>query len=666
MKYLLLVLTSLLTGMTELMGQHAEHKDSIANQQLKEVVVIGQLSTNKAKTMRVLSSLDNYLDESVSIDMVKRGAYAWEPMLNGMTTERSVITIDGMRIYGACTDKMDPVTSYVDITNLSQAKISHGQAGAASGATIAGSIDFMRKKSGFDKEPLAGNIFTGLESSNMQKITGASIHHSANRFFSDLDFIYRDAGNYKTGGGEEVPWSQFTKYNLSATTGYKLDSSRHIETSLIFDKATNVGYPALPMDVSLAQALIASLSYYYHPVKSIISEWETKIYYNTVKHIMDDSKRPDVPIRMDMPGWTKTTGFYSKINGRFGRHSWNTGVSAHINSSLAEMTMFSDTPGEKDMFMLTWPDVNTVYGNLFVEDRLQWSAAWYSEFSGGLGFQRNTVRSEFGLSSLRIFYPAMDKGKNRFLPAWSFSINRKTISWLHTLRIGYGERAPSVSEGYGFYLFNSANRFDYIGNPFLENERSLEAGLSSNYRSSRLTVKMQANYFHILDYIIGRVDAEFAPMTIGAQGVKVYEQLSAADILSLGLEANYRLGEMFEANTGFSYKFGRSKQGDKLPMMQPFSYLLGVIFRKQTFTAEANVQGSAAYADYSPAFGETPAAAYYTVNASLGKSFSFSGQRLRLKTGVENLLDRNYTTFADWNRIPRMGRNIFVNVIYSF
>ena len=660
------MLACLLAGRAELMGQHTGHRDSIANQQLKEVVVIGQLNTNKAKTMKVLSSLDNYLDESVSIDMVKRGAYAWEPMLNGMTTERSVITIDGMRIYGACTDKMDPVTSYVDITNLSQAKISHGQAGAASGATIAGSIDLMRKKSGFDKELLKGNFFAGLESSNMQKITGASIHHSANRFFTDLDLIYRDAGNYKAGGGEEVAWSQFTKYNLSATTGYKLDSSRHIEASFIFDKATGVGYPALPMDVSLAQALIASLSYHYHPVKGIISEWETKIYYNTVKHIMDDSKRPDVPVRMDMPGWTKTTGFYSKLNGVLIGHSWNAGLTGHINNSLAEMTMFSNNPGEKDMFMLTWPDVNTAYGNLFVEDKLQWSPAWYSALSGGLGFQRNTVRSEFGLSSLRIFYPAMDKGKSRFLPALSFSINRKATSWLHTLRVGYGERASSVSEGYGFYLFNSADRFDYIGNPFLRNERSLDAGLSSNYQSSRLTVKMQANYFHILDYIIGRIDAEYAPMTIGAKGVKVYEQLPAADILSLGLETNYRLGEMFEANTRFSYKFGRSEQGDKLPMMQPFSYLLGMTCRKQAFIAEANVQGSAAYADYSTTFGETPAAAYYIINASLGESFSFSGQRLKLKAGVENLLDRNYTTFADWNRIPRMGRNIFINMIYSF
>ena len=58
-----------------------------------------------------------------------------------MASERTVITIDGMRIFGACTDKMDPVTSYVEVSNLSEATISSGQQGSCHGNTINGSID---------------------------------------------------------------------------------------------------------------------------------------------------------------------------------------------------------------------------------------------------------------------------------------------------------------------------------------------------------------------------------------------------------------------------------------------------------------------------------------------------------------------------------------------
>lgn len=651
-------------GQTHKPKEHP-HTDSVTTRQLEEVIVIGRTPSDSSRTMKMLASLDSYLDEAAGINMIKRGGYAWEPMLNGMATERSVITIDGMRIYGACTDKMDPVTSYVDITNLAQAKVNHGQSGAAQGATIAGSIDLQRKKPSFSGDPVGGSFFTGLETSNMQKIFGGSVSRSTDKFFGDISFIHRSADNYKAGGGKEVPYTQFTKYNLSSSLGYKLSEQQHIEAAVIFDKATNVGYAALPMDVSLAQAVIASVSYFVHPVNKYISNWETKIYYNSVKHIMDDSKRPDVPVRMDMPGRTKTAGFYSRLSGRQGRHNFMANLSAHYNNSYAEMTMFSNDPNTMDMFMLTWPDINTLYAGLFAEDKIRWASGWYSSVSAGLGYQRNNVGSTFGLNSLKIFYPSLGDNKSRLLPSVSITTGRETNHWKHALRIGYGERAPSVSEGYGFYLFNSFDRFDYIGNPFLNNEKSLEGGISSAYNSKRFSLKASGNYFHILDYIIGRPNSNYAPMTIGAQGVKTYEALSSAHILSVGVDAGYKILESLRLRSGFSYKYGRDHSGEKLPMMQPFQYQFSAAYQQSGFTGEAGVQGAASYSDYSIIYGEAPAPAWYIVNASAGKKFSLGRQQLQVKAGVENLLDRKYTSFADWNRIPRMGRNVFVNVVYT-
>src|SRR5690554_2281749 len=95
--------------------------DSLPNITIEEVIVISNSSNQHHKEPKALAPLDSYLEKSASVNMVKRGAYAWEPMLQGMATERSVITLDGMRIYGACTDKMDPITSYVEISNLSKA-----------------------------------------------------------------------------------------------------------------------------------------------------------------------------------------------------------------------------------------------------------------------------------------------------------------------------------------------------------------------------------------------------------------------------------------------------------------------------------------------------------------------------------------------------------------
>ena len=78
-------------------------------------------------------------------------------------------------------------------------------------------------------------------------------------------------------------------------TGYQIEQNKSIEASFIFDEANDVGYPALPMDVSLARAYICSLEYISNPEDEFYKEWKTKIYYNDVTHIMDDSQRPDVP-----------------------------------------------------------------------------------------------------------------------------------------------------------------------------------------------------------------------------------------------------------------------------------------------------------------------------------------------------------------------------------
>src|SRR5690606_17873441 len=112
---------------------------------LEEVVVIGRKKELNLKQTKPLTSIDDYLQQSSSVTTVRRGSYAWEPMINNMASERTLVTIEGMHIFGACTDKMDPITSYVEVSNLSEAQITSGQHGSGYGSTIGGAIDLKRR-----------------------------------------------------------------------------------------------------------------------------------------------------------------------------------------------------------------------------------------------------------------------------------------------------------------------------------------------------------------------------------------------------------------------------------------------------------------------------------------------------------------------------------------
>ena len=644
----------------------SQEADSLKTKELKEVLVVGTKAALHEKQTKTLATLDEFLQKSTKVDLIKRGAYAWEPIINGMATERTVVTIDGMRIFGACTDKMDPVTSYVEVSNLSEATISSGQQGSCHGNTIGGSIDLKRSQRQFTNAGWEFFVNSGYETNNRQKIIGSAINYADSLFYVDTDVMFRDAENYKAGNNKEIQFSQFRKLNLSATSGYRLASNKNIEASVIFDRATNVGYPALPMDVSLAEALITSVKFNYKPNLEQIDNWETKLYFNTITHTMDDTKRPDVPIHMDMPGWSDTYGFYSKANGKYKKHQFLANLNSFYNRTVAEMTMYPSDPNENLMFMYTWPDVRTLYAGIYLEDNFEINCHSNLKFTTNLGFHNNNVASDFGLQSLQIFYPEMEASKSRFLKSFStnYFYNKDGISY--GFGMGYGERAPSVSEGYGFYLYNSFDGFDYIGNPNLKNEKSLEGNANIGFKNSKWQTKISASYFHIYDYIIGIPDASVAPMTIGANGIKVYTALDYATILSSDFTVSYQLSDFWIWKGQFVYNLGKDNENNGLPFMSPFNYMTSLGFRPGKFSSELQLKGNATQTEYNAFYGEDKTPDYAIVNANFGYKFTFEKSKMILNTGIENIFDANYTTYTDWKNLPRMGRNIFVNLMFQF
>lgn len=640
------------------------HQDTISPKQLKEIIVIGKKTQVFEKQTKSLSTVDEYLQKSSRVGMIKRGAYAWEPIINSMPTERTLVTIDGMRIFGACTDKMDPVTSYVEVSNLSEATICSGQEGACFGTTIGGSIDLKRMKNTFRDTTWNFNLNTGFETNNAQKITGLAIDYADSLFYVATDFMFRDADNYRAGNNKEVQFSQFRKLNLSQTIGYKTSELSFLEASVIYDKATNVGYPALPMDVSLAQALITSLKYEYKPVDNLIKNWETKIYFNTITHKMDDTKRPNVAIHMDMPGWSKTYGYYSKVEAQKGNHHFLVNLNSFLNNSLAEMTMYPNNPNENPMFMLTWPDVDTFYNGIFLEDNYAFNCHSSLRVSASFGVHSNKIKSQFGLESLQIFYPEMKDTRTRFLKNVSTNYTITHGKFQYGVGAGYGERAPSVSEAYGFYLFNSFDGFDQIGNPNLKNEKALEGNAFVSFKNKKWTLKAETSYFHIIDYIISRPNSSFIPMTIGANGVKVYTTLDYATIYNVSLSNDYRINDKINWNMKFIITKGIDSDKMNLPFMSPFSYSTNVSYFDKKITADLTLLGNGIQNDFSPFYGEDKTPDFAVLNANFGYKFKWNRSKLLTKIGVENILDTNYSTYLDWNNLPQKGRNFFVNINY--
>jgi iron complex outermembrane receptor protein len=379
---------------------------------------------------------------------------------------------------------------------------------------------------------------------------------------------------------------------------------------------------------------------------------------------MDDTTRPDVIIHMDMPGWSETAGFYSQANFNKEKHHFFFKMDGYYNKSYAEMTMYPTNSNEPLMFMLTWPDVRTQNVGFYAEDHIPLKDASV-KLSARLAYHSNSVVDDFGLNSLRIFYPEMDKTNTRFLKSFSAQYHNMLNDFHFNGGISYGERAPSVSEGYGFYLFNSYDNHDYIGDPDLNTESSADANISITYKKPIFEITAAANYFHVFDYIIGVVDNSLSTMTIGAQGVKFYTNLKYAQLFNTSLSARYSISNAFKVSGQVSYHRGVDNEGENLPLISPISFRSALDFYKDQFSASLSVEGAGEQTNYNPVYGETKSAAYATLSASFGKRFFIKENDLFVKAGIQNILDTNYSTYTDWNNIPRMGRNIYATISYS-
>ena len=627
---------------------------------LDEVVIVSEAGRGRKRSVKgQVASIDEHLSELKNVSLVRRGSYAWEPVVNNMQTERLSTTIDGMKIFYACTDKMDPVTSYVESGNLQSISLNSGLDGnpQATG-NIGGSLDLKLRKAGFDNDAFHASASAGHEWNGHVQVYGADAALSSHRTYLNAGAFYRHADNYKIGGGDELPFSQFQKVNVFTNAGLRLAEKDLLEATFIFDRATDVGYPALNMDVAKAEGFISSLSYKHLFRKA---SWETKAYYNHITHEMDDTKRPDVQIHMDMPGDSWTAGVYSLLTTSLKRHDVALNYDLYYNRLFADMTMYPG--GAAPMYMVTWPDVGTLNTGVAVTDNVSIARNQSLRLSAKVAWQQQKLNNEEGYHALKVFFPGMTDAYHqttgRIAANYNFSILQ---SFNFSFGAGWGSRAPTVTEAYGYYLNNTFDQYDYIGNPSLKNESAVELnGAVKWHPTERVNVTLDGNVFLFSNYIIGQFETRLSPMTVDAEGVKVYGNISHATIANVSLSWDWQITEQLRWNKKVSYSSGRDADGDALPLISPISWQSEWIYQHQRFQAQATIKGNARQSNYGEKYGETAAKAWTIVNISAQYQFS----SFVVRAGVENVFDKQYATYADWNHIPQKGRNIYMNLTFE-
>lgn len=487
------------------MSQNDTTNNIVKNKSLEEVVIRSN-STDGLKDKYRNNTYEHMLTDKLlesmgGVTLIKRGNYAQEPTIRGLNAGQINTTIDGIQMFGACTDRMDPISSYVEPVNLESINLATGPNGDQFGSGIGGGLNFKLKKAKLgDEKVISGIIGTGFETnSNAMRFLGG-IQFSKKRFALQVNSIYRKASDYIAGDRQKINFSAYEKWNVSANAVFKINRENSIVLDYLQDDGRNIGYPALTMDVSFANAKVGALSHLLKRSGKILYALETKLYYNFIDHAMDDTKRPSelVPMHMDMPGTSQTFGFYINSSWKFGqKHFVKIKVNGFQNDLHAEMTMYPKIG--KEMFMLTIPDTRRSLIGCDLSDKWLLSKKITLEFGARADYSFSEITTELGRQTMTSFYSDVISKKHLIWNAFvqsSFKLNRSVSIHGGASR---ASRVPTLQELYGFYLFNRMDNYDYLGNPDIKPETSwnFNFGFSVNRKKVNVEAKLFSYFFPI-------------------------------------------------------------------------------------------------------------------------------------------------------------------------
>jgi len=317
-------------------------------------------------------------------------------------------------------------------------------------------------------------------------------------------------------------------------------------------------------------------------------------------------------------------------------------------------------PGELPMYMLTWPDNRKNQYGISASWLMQIDSTVKLQVTGRTDFITHNLVSQEAKDQVSIFgYPSANR--NDLLKNLSVLFSKKLSQKIKvSASIAYTERMPTASELYGFYLFNSNDGYDYIGNPKLNIEKSLQADLSAIYNWKNYRVQLSYFYSSLFDYITGTINSSFSTMTIGANGVKEFINIPDASVSGMEGSLILKPSPDIDVVSTIRYTAGKDNKGNPLPFIAPLKNTTSVRYQPKNFSVQLETEAASKQDRINIEAGEDMTTGYSLLHIRFGYNTMIFNNIIEIQGGIENIFDRKYHEHLDWGNIPRPGRNLYI------
>ena len=618
------------------------------------------------------SDLAEALSQSTpSLNMIRRSGIANDIVFRGQKRDNINVVVDGMKVCGACSNRMDPPTSHVMTQNIDSVQIVHGAFDVEDFGTLSGKIKIDTRK---PQEEFAGEVNLNVGSYDYKKAT-----FSASGGVGDVKVLFsaskEEGGQYKDGNGENfseqlahqvdgtalagmaylpnrADMDAYERKSVMAKLFWNITDDQELKLSYTANRSENILYPSTPMDANSDDSDLYNIEYSVKNLSNLSKKLEIQLYQTEVDHPMSNRNRKASIAKGVIKHALSTRMQGAKIKNSLdiGEHTVVVGLDRSLrNWDGAYFKNENPFPTAK---LHSIHDVDTKNQALFVKDTFTLGST--------------TIESGLRFDDTHINHAGAEPSNDyRGLTGNIFATIKVNKDLKYYMGLGKSTRVPDARE-----LYFMSKEGQQIGTPNLNETSNYEADIGLEKSFEQGTVKTKFFYSKLKDYIYYN-----GTKTDGNNFTNIDATIYGAE-----LSGNYLASDALVFDYGLAYTVGKKDelvqgQTDRdLVDVTPLKVTLAMNYEFDTAVAKLELVARDNWDTIDSDNGEQNIAGYTVVNFKWDKELTDS---VKLTLGMDNIFDKTYTVSNSQKDLTLVGgdksmllnepgRYLYMNAKYTF
>jgi len=223
------------------------------------------------------------LDSGPGVSMSRLGGRGLDPVIRGQSQERVDVLIDGMRVEGACPNRMDPPTSRLSSALPQALEVRTNNRTLRWGPIAGGQVIATTAAPDFGDSLTTGHVTVGGSDNGNGKLVGGSAAVGSDNAYLRLSGGHEEADDYEDGDGDEIR-SAFENTEGRVEGAWRADNGFYVKGSVSRQEERDVKYASM-MDAPKTDTDIYKLEIG-SPVAN--GDWSLLAWQADVDHVMDN------------------------------------------------------------------------------------------------------------------------------------------------------------------------------------------------------------------------------------------------------------------------------------------------------------------------------------------------------------------------------------------